>query len=319
MTQTNNNIAKTCQMLTEKAMTSIGRVVIGKSEVTKRMLICLLAGGHVLIEDVPGIGKTTIVNALAKSVQLDFQRIQFTPDLMPSDVTGFNIYNPKLGEFIFRKGAVMTQILLADEINRSSPRTQSSLLEAMQEEQVTVEGHTYDLPDPFMVLATQNPVEHVGTYPLPEAQMDRFMMRLSIGYPEMAEELQILTHDSASKIRNEVEPVVTADEIRWMRAQVRNVKVSDAVKRYIVALCRATREHEDVELGVSPRASQMLVSAASVLALMQGRDYIIPDDVQALAHDVLDHRIILKPQARGKGARSADIVEAIIKNTAVPK
>ena len=311
--------AAICRKLGDAVLSSIGKVVIGKEIPAKKMLICLLAGGHVLLEDVPGIGKTTLVHALAKSVRLDFQRIQFTPDLMPSDVTGFNMYNPKIADFEFREGAVNTQILLADEINRSSPRTQSALLEAMQEGQVTVEGTTYRLPPPFMVMATHNPVENVGTYPLPEAQMDRFMMRISIGYPSMEEEMEIISTNAMRRIQKDVDVVAEADVISWLREQVPQVEVSNDVKRYILNLTRKTREDETIELGVSPRAAQMLYSAAQTLALLNGRQYVIPEDVQTLLHDVLDHRIILTPQSRGRGITAHDVVGDILKSTAVPR
>lgn len=314
-----NEIAKKCQEITNKILENISCVVIGKDRVIERMLICLLSGGHVLIEDVPGIGKTTIVNSLTKSLQLDFQRIQFTPDLMPSDVTGFNLYNPKTGGFEFQDGAVMTQILLADEINRTSPRTQSALLEAMQEGQVTVEGKTYPLPNPFMVLATQNPIEHVGTYPLPEAQLDRFMMRISVGYPSLKEEMDIISLDTVNVLSNEVKPAAGVEEIIWMREQIKKVHVEENVKKYLLDICRETREHEMIELGVSPRASQMLLYACSAYALLHGREYVIPDDIKELAHDVLDHRIILKPQARGKGYTAHQALAQIIENTVVPR
>ncbi len=316
----NNRYGIEQKNISNNIMDAIRQVVIGKEDVTKKMLICLLSGGHVLIEDVPGIGKTTIVNALARSVNLQFQRIQFTPDLMPSDITGFNLYNPKEADFVFQEGAINTQILLADEINRSSPRTQSALLEAMQEGQVTVEGVTYPLPQPFMVLATQNPIDQVGTYPLPEAQLDRFMMRLSVGYPSFEEEMDIVSLDTNNQhAAQEVQAVVGQDEILWMQHQVRNIEVNDDVKRYILEICRKTREHELIELGVSPRASQMLLIASSALALLSGRDYVIPDDVQTLVHDVLDHRIILKPQARGRGVTDYDVIEDVLKGTVAPR
>lgn len=308
-----------CRKLGDDVLASIGRVVIGKDIPAKKMLICLLAGGHVLLEDVPGIGKTTLVHALAKSVRLDFQRIQFTPDLMPSDVTGFNMYNPKTAEFEFREGAVNTQILLADEINRSSPRTQSALLEAMQEGQVTVEGVTYVLPKPFMVMATQNPVENVGTYPLPEAQMDRFMMRISIGYPSLQEEMEIISTNAMRRIQKDVNVVAEAEVISWLREQIPQVEVTEEVKRYMLTITRKTREEDLIELGVSPRAAQMLYSATQTLALLNGRAYVVPEDVQALVHDVLDHRIILKPQSRGRGITAHDVIADILKNTVVPR
>lgn len=312
-------IAKASQKITEKILESIQEVVIGKEEVIRKMLICLMANGHILIEDVPGIGKTTLVNALAKAVQLDFRRIQFTPDLMPSDVTGFNLYNPKITDFEFKEGAINTQILLADEINRSSPRTQSALLEAMQEGQVTVEGITYVLPQPFMVLATQNPVEHVGTYPLPEAQMDRFMMRISIGYPSLEEEFDILSLSPVTQANTKIKSNVREEEILWLRQQIQYVHADNKIKHYILDLCRKTRTNPDLSLGVSPRASQMLLAASSARALMMGRDYLIPDDIQALAHDVLDHRVILNPQARGKGLTSKEIIQMILDNTVAPR
>ncbi|WP_308539780.1 MoxR family ATPase [uncultured Murdochiella sp.] len=311
--------AAICRKLGDDVLSSIGHVVVGKEVPAKKMLICLLAGGHVLLEDVPGIGKTTLVHALAKSVRLDFQRIQFTPDLMPSDVTGFNMYNPKTAEFEFREGAVNTQILLADEINRSSPRTQSALLEAMQEGQVTVEGVTYPLPKPFMVMATQNPVENVGTYPLPEAQMDRFMMRISIGYPSVEEEMEIISTNAMRRIQKDVNVVAEKEVISWLREQIPQVEVTEEVKRYMLDITRKTREEDLIELGVSPRAGQMLFSAAQTLALLNGRSYVVPEDVQALVHDVLDHRIILKPQSRGRGITTHEVIADIVNNTVVPR
>lgn len=311
--------AAICRKLGDDVLSSIGHVVVGKEVPAKKMLICLLAGGHVLLEDVPGIGKTTLVHALAKSVRLDFQRIQFTPDLMPSDVTGFNMYNPKTAEFEFREGAVNTQILLADEINRSSPRTQSALLEAMQEGQVTVEGVTYPLPKPFMVMATQNPVENVGTYPLPEAQMDRFMMRISIGYPSVEEEMEIISTNAMRRIQKDVNVVAEKEVISWLREQIPQVEVTEEVKRYMLDITRKTREEDLIELGVSPRAGQMLFSAAQTLALLNGRSYVVPEDVQVLVHDVLDHRIILKPQSRGRGITTHEVIADIVNNTVVPR
>lgn len=305
--------------MTQRVLDSVSTIVIGKTEISKKLLICLLATGHVLIEDVPGIGKTTIVNALAHALDMDFRRIQFTPDLMPSDVTGFNLYNPKTSEFEFQEGAINTQILLADEINRSSPRTQSALLESMQEGQVTVEGETYDLPRPFMVLATQNPIEHVGTYPLPEAQLDRFMMCLSLGYPSKEEEMDIVSLTSSRQTTKKLNPVVGEDEVIYLQDQVPKIKCLNPVKSYLIEICRKTRDHKLVELGASPRASKMLLRATAAHALMNGRDYIKPDDVQYLAHDVLDHRLILKPQARGQGVSAYDIIQEILDNTVAPR
>lgn len=319
MTQLDSRAADIAQQLNDKVLKSVGAAVIGKDMIIQKMIVCLLAGGHVLLEDVPGIGKTTIVHAIAHAVDLRFRRTQFTPDLMPSDLTGFNIYNPKTSDFQFQEGAVNTQILLADEINRTSPRTQSALLEAMQEGQVTVEGKTYPLPQPFMVMATQNPIEHSGTYPLPEAQLDRFMMRLSIGYPSFEEEMQIVDSNVLPKMDEVVQVVASEQEIRWIKDQVNLVETSDSVKRYVLQLCRATRQHPDIELGVSPRAGQMLLRAASALALINGRGYVIPDDVQIILHDVLDHRIILKPQARGRDMTAGEIVENILQQTVAPR
>lgn len=319
MTQLDSRAADIAQQLNDKVLRSVGAAVIGKDMIIQKMIVCLLAGGHVLLEDVPGIGKTTIVHAIAHAVDLRFRRTQFTPDLMPSDLTGFNIYNPKTSEFQFQEGAVNTQILLADEINRTSPRTQSALLEAMQEGQVTVEGKTYPLPQPFMVMATQNPIEHSGTYPLPEAQLDRFMMRLSIGYPSFEEEMQIVDSNVLPKMDEVVQVVASEQEIRWIKDQVNLVETSDSVKRYVLQLCRATRQHPDIELGVSPRAGQMLLRAASALALINGRGYVIPDDVQIILHDVLDHRTILKPQARGRDMTAGEIVENILQQTVAPR
>lgn len=312
-------IAEQANTLTKNFMTSIGKSVIGKQDTISKMLVCLLAGGHVLLEDVPGIGKTTLARALAEAVDLDFQRIQFTPDLMPSDVTGFNMYNPKTNNFEFKEGSINTQILLADEINRSSPRTQSALLEAMEEEQVTVEGKTYKLPKPFMVMATQNPVEHVGTYPLPEAQMDRFMMRLTLGYPSMEEEKLMLDKDALKEMAKSIDKVADDKIILDIQSAVEYVKCSDEVKDYLVTICRKTRNNEWVELGASPRASRMLLLASSALALMQGRDYVIPDDIQKLAKDILVHRIIMKPRARGQGIDASKVIDEIIRETVAPR
>ncbi len=313
------DIAEKANKLTKDFMVSIGKSVIGKQETLSKMLVCLLAGGHVLLEDVPGIGKTTLARALAEAVDLKFRRIQFTPDLMPSDVTGFNMYNPKTNNFEFKEGAINTQILLADEINRSSPRTQSALLEAMEEEQVTVEGKTYKLPQPFMVMATQNPVEHVGTYPLPEAQMDRFMMRLTLGYPNMEEEKLMLDKDALKEMAKSIVTVADDKIILEIRSAVDNVKCSDEVKDYLLTICRKTRDNEWVELGASPRASRMLLLASSALALMQGRDYVIPDDIQKLAKDILVHRIIMKPQARGQNLDAGMVIDEIIRETVAPR
>ncbi len=307
------------KQLCEQIEASINRVMIGKEHVIEELLIAIAAGGHVLIEDVPGIGKTTLVSSLAKSLNLSFKRIQFTPDLMPSDITGFNLYNQKSNEFEFQPGAVMSQIVLADEINRTSPKTQSALLEVMQESQVTVDGVTYLLPQPFMVLATQNPVEQVGTYPLPEAQLDRFMLKINLGYPTIDEEVMILhLYDQEDPLEN-VSPVAGANEVLWMRDQARQVHCSDSVKFYIASVTAATRRHPDVKIGASPRASRMLMQASKARALIRGRNYVRPDDVQIMANSVLSHRISMRPESRLKQVTAGDVVRDVIDRTQVPE
>ncbi|MGB4610560.1 MAG: AAA family ATPase [Saccharofermentanales bacterium] len=298
---------------------NINRVMIGKENVIESLLIALTAGGHVLIEDVPGIGKTTLVSALAKSLNLTFKRIQFTPDLMPSDVTGFSLYNQKTGEFEFQPGAVMSQMVLADEINRTSPKTQSALLEVMQENQVTVDGITYDIPQPFIVLATQNPVDHVGTYPLPEAQLDRFMLKIDLGYPTIEQEVAILNLYSSDQPLQKLQKVADSNDVLWMREQALHVHCAVSVKRYIAELTAATRRHPDISLGASPRASNMLMQAAKSRALIKGRDYVRPDDVQALVIPVLSHRITLTPESRLKRITNDDVIYSVLKQVPVPE
>ncbi len=298
---------------------NINKVMIGKQNVVENLLIALSASGHVLIEDVPGIGKTTLVSALAKSLSLSFKRIQFTPDLMPSDVTGFNLYNQKTGEFEFQPGAVMSQIVLADEINRTSPKTQSALLEAMQENQVTVDGVSYALPQPFIVLATQNPIDHVGTYPLPEAQLDRFMLKIDLGYPTIEQEIQILDLYSNDFDLPELDKVADSKDVMWMRQQVQMVHCAKSVKRYISEITAATRRHPDIKLGASPRASRMLMQAAKSRALIKGREYVRPDDVQALALSVLSHRISITSESRLKRITAEDAIHSVLQQIPVPE
>lgn len=298
---------------------NINKIMIGKNKVIDMILIALAAGGHVLIEDVPGIGKTTLVSSLAQSLNLSFKRIQFTPDLMPTDVTGFSIYNSKTERFEFQEGAVMSQIVLADEINRTSPKTQSALLEVMQEHQVTVDGTTYKLPQPFIVLATQNPVEQLGTYPLPEAQLDRFMLKINLGYPSIREEVEILNLYSQGKPLPQLESVADAGHIMWMREQVQQVYCAPSVKGYIVALGNATRSHDAVILGTSPRASMMLMQASRAYALLQGRGFVRPDDVQALAVNVLAHRLTLKPESKLRHITPESVIEDVLKRVRVPE
>lgn len=297
---------------------NISRVIIGKREVAELSVTAFLAGGHILLEDVPGVGKTMLVRALAKSTGANFRRIQFTPDLLPSDVVGVSIYNPKKMDFEFRPGPIMGNIVLADEINRTSPKTQSALLEGMEESSVTVDGETLSIPKPFFVMATQNPIEHEGTYPLPEAQLDRFIMKLKMGYPTQTEEVQVLNSLEHSFPIDDLETVISVEELIQLQNEVKMVHVSDVLKSYIVDLATRTRHDPYVYLGASPRASIALMRVAQAYALMQGRSYITPDDVQYLAPFVFSHRIILKPEARYEGIHTADLVKQIIQRVKVP-
>ncbi|MCB0046166.1 MAG: MoxR family ATPase [Caldilineaceae bacterium] len=297
---------------------NVAQVIIGKDHVVDLMLVALLCDGHVLLEDVPGIGKTTLAKALARSLDCSFARIQFTPDLLPSDVTGINFFNQRAQEFEFRPGPVFSQILLADEINRATPRTQSSLLEAMQEHQITLDGTTTRLSRPFLVIATQNPIELEGTFPLPEAQLDRFLLQLSLGYPSMEEEEEILLRYRREDPLDELKPVADAATIRALQTDVRDIRVSEPVRRYILDVVRGTREHESVELGVSPRGSLALYRAGQALAALHGRDYVIPSDVQHLCPALLTHRIHISPQTRLRGRTPSQVVEEIAERTPVP-
>jgi len=298
---------------------NISKVIIGKEEAVEYALIALLCNGHVLIEDVPGVGKTTLASALAKSLACSFRRIQFTPDLMPSDVTGFTLVNFKTGEMEFKEGAVMAQMVLADEINRTSPKTQSALLEVMEEQQVTVDGVTHPLPKPFMVLATQNPGEFVGTYPLPEAQMDRFFLRISIGYPTVEQEMDVLErYSGVVKPMATIEPVCSAQDIIALQEMVKQVYCSPEVRMYVATLVAATRQEPALALGASTRAAIALIHGAQACALLAGRDYIVPEDVQHMAIPVLSHRLVLSPESRMKGVTAQSVVMKVLKSTPVP-
>ncbi|KKC29109.1 MULTISPECIES: MoxR family ATPase [Caldanaerobacter] len=302
----------------EKIIENIEKVIIGKREAVELVIIALLAEGHVLIEDVPGVGKTSLVKALAKSINASFRRIQFTPDLVPSDVVGVTVYNQQKREFEFKPGPIMSNIVLADEINRTSPKTQSSLLEAMEEKQITVDGVTYPLPKPFMVLATQNPIEYEGTFKLPEAQLDRFMIKIEIGYPSEAEELEILANFEEKNPLEELKPVVNAEEVIKMQEEVKKVYVEDIVRNYIVNLVSSTRKSKAIRLGASPRATLNLMRSAQARAYCQGRDYVLPDDVKALAVPVLSHRIILRNEEKFEGLDERMFIKNIVDTTKVP-
>jgi len=293
-------------------------VIVGKSNVIDLALVAVLCEGHILIEDVPGIGKTTLARSLAASLGCTFRRIQFTPDLLPSDVTGINFFNQKTQQFEFRPGPVMSQVVLADEINRATPRTQSALLEAMQEQQITVDGDTYPLPRPFLVLATQNPIELEGTFPLPEAQVDRFLMRLSIGYPNESEEHAMLLRFERHNPLETLSAVTSPDELLSMQDQVREIRVEESVRGYIVDIARATRTHTDIELGVSPRGTLALYNCAQALAALRGREFVLPDDVKLLAPYVLTHRIMISPTTQLRGRSLAEVLMDVIEKVPVP-
>lgn len=297
---------------------NIEEVIIGKREEVTLCLVALLAQGHVLLEDVPGVGKTMMVRALAKSINATFKRIQFTPDLMPSDVTGISIYNPKELKFEYRPGPIMGNIVLADEINRTSPKTQSALLESLEEGHITIDGTTMPLPKPFMVLATQNPIEYEGTYSLPEAQLDRFLLKIKMGYPTPAEEVKVLGNVAAIHPIERIEPVLMLHELLQLQEQVKEVFVDETIKTYIVGIANSTRNHPSVYLGVSPRGSIALMKAARAYAFIRGRDFVIPDDVKYLTPFVFGHRIILTSEASYKHFSVHEIVAEIINHVQVP-
>ena len=297
---------------------NVEKVIVGKNEELKLIVTGLLCQGHVLIEDVPGVGKTVLARALARSTGCSFKRIQFTPDLLPSDVTGVSIYNQKTGDFEFRAGPIVSQVVLADEINRATPKTQSALLEAMEEHQTTVDGLTHKLPSPFMVLATQNPIEYEGTFPLPEAQLDRFLIRVHLGYPSATDEVIIMDRQQMRHPVEEVEQVTDASEILRLQEAVKGIYMDALIKQYIVQLVEATRKHEAAYLGASPRGSLALYRTSQAFALMAGRDFVIPDDIKALAYAALGHRVIVSPAARVKNITSANIVNDCLTRIPVP-
>ena len=307
-------IAETAARLRE----NIQKVIVGKADVIDLALIAMLCEGHLLLEDVPGTGKTTLAKTIAASLGCSFRRVQFTPDLLPSDLTGIYYFNQRSQEFEFRPGPLMAQILLADEINRATPRTQSALLEAMQERQVTVDIATHALPRPFLVMATQNPIELEGTFPLPEAQLDRFLMKVALGYPDAADESAMLIRFERDDPLETLAPVVSPEEIMAMQADVRQVRVEQSVRQYVVDVCRATRLHDDILLGASPRATMALYRTCQARAAIDGRDFVLPDDVKALSAHVLTHRLVVNPQTRLRGRTPEDVVREVVNTVRVP-
>ncbi|MEM1509281.1 MAG: MoxR family ATPase [Thermofilaceae archaeon] len=304
----------------EQVLGELEKVIVGKRDVLTKLLVAFLARGHVLIEDFPGLAKTLMAKSLAQTLGLRFKRVQFTPDLLPADITGTYVYNQKTGEFELRKGPVYTNILLADEINRAPPKTQSALLEAMQERQVTLDGMTHPLEEPFIVIATQNPIEYEGVYPLPEAQLDRFALKVRVGYPSEEEELEILARRVARKSDTvKIEPIVSAAQVIEMQNAVESVHVDESVAQYIVAIARATRSHPRVEVGVSPRGAEILMKLARARAALGGRDFVIPDDVKELAVEALAHRIVLKSEHWIRGANPENVIRDVVSAIPVPK
>lgn len=313
-----DNPARTIQAFSTTIIENLERVIVGKNQTVELVVVGLLCQGHLLIDDVPGVGKTMLARTLAKSLGCDFSRIQFTPDMLPSDVTGVSIFNQVNREFEYRPGPIMAQIILADEINRATPKTQSAMLEAMEERQVTVDGASYPLPKPFMVLGTQNPIEYEGTFPLPEAQLDRFFMRVRLGYPSLADEIKVLEQQQLQHPIFTIKPVASVEQLLEVQDLVKTVFVSPAVKRYIVEMVRATRDNPDIYLGASPRGSLGLFRAGQAMAAMQGRDYVLPDDIKFLAEFVLAHRMVVQPASRLRNLTADQIVREIVATLPVP-
>ncbi len=311
-------LASDPRALTQNLVGNISTVIVGKRRVIELSLVALISKGHILIEDVPGVGKTMLARSIAVTTGCEFRRLQFTPDLLPSDVTGVSIYNQKTENFEFRAGPVIAQVVLADEINRATPKTQSALLEAMGERQVTVEGITYKLPEPFMVLATQNPIEYEGTFPLPEAQLDRFFMRISLGYPTRDEEIAILDRREQTDPIDQIRAACKPADIIHLQDLADRVYIDPLVKQYIVDMANATRTHREAALGVSPRASLSLMKGAKAFAMLQGRDYVVPDDIKGIAVSVMAHRVLLSPSARMRGVSQESVVEEVLAETPVP-
>jgi MoxR-like ATPase len=302
----------------EKVSGNINKVIIGKNDKIEKIIVAFICGGHVLLEDVPGLGKTKLAKALAKTMDCSFKRVQFTPDLLPSDLTGIYFYNQKSGEFEYREGPILSQIVLADEINRATPRTQSALLECMEEKQVTVEGNTIKLKAPFFVIATQNPVEQFGTFPLPEAQLDRFFMKLSLGYPDYLEEKNILDRFMFNDPLDDLKPVVTLEEIEYVQNNYTSVTVRDDIKNYIIDIINETRVNKDIQLGCSPRASLNLLKGCQALAAIKGRDYVIPEDVKELSAPILSHRIMIENQINASLGSQDKVIESILGKISTP-
>jgi MoxR-like ATPase len=302
----------------QRVINNVEKVIVGKAESVAFSLIAVVCRGHILIEDVPGVGKTVLTKAIARSIGCTFKRIQFTPDLLPSDITGVSIYNQKTDNFEFRAGPIVAQIVLADEINRATPKTQSALLEAMEETQITIDGLTYRLPEPFMVMATQNPIEYEGTFPLPEAQLDRFMMNIKLGYPKVSDEMNILDTHQYHHPLDDLEQIMTAEELVLIQQQIRSIHVDPSIREYIVAIANATRNHNNIYLGSSPRGSLALYRTSQALAAIRGRGYVIPDDVKLLTKPTLAHRIIVTPSARVRAITSTAILDEILQSVPVP-